>query len=659
MKQGVSDTSPAGKIREAVKRLFRKRACMILPKPSDGPIQSESDLSPFCREPLNTAVEFIRTNCSCKKVGGKYVSGAVVCNMAQDFIHRFQKGAPLLLIRAFERAVAAEARRHKEKLLISYLDRIGRLEKDLPVDEDKLTFEYQQATKDLLGEFDKLLLPVANQAEVLEERNSLVERMESMFNELKEANANASLEDCKVLFKDIFEPLKNDKFPETEDRTPNLTEFERRWRAAIQTYQDKARGPNREYVFQTEFPFVVTWVGGAVREMVLAFAKIKDELEQNVSVLMKHRDEARAGESRLKQMLADSNKAFEKQLEQKDQLIVDLQASVNSRILQAENKSREQAREIQTLRVELEQAKKERELMLEKERDISEKRLADMESKLHKAQNENQRLEQSLDDAREEHDKLLAEKNEAINQLARQLKVLELQPEATPRQDSSLLRTMKQYLEDIMSHFENEQTARNKNIGLLDQISRLQSELNQVRLKDHEAKMELVEEYEHKLREQRLEREASERQLTASISQSIEQLHATQESVSQETERKNKQIAELDIRMKRLEEEKQLRLEEFRRREQQLDDQYSVLTQHVKAIEALRSEMDDKEMMIAKLMTGNEAEKDDNDILIRTMGFLLEFHKQKRGVIPVNQIHNDENRSKLVQLLAKYKVPHE
>lgn len=658
-KQGASDTTAAGKVRDAIKRLFRKRACMVLAKPGEGPIQSESDLTSQCREQLTAAVDFIRSNCACKRVAGKYVSGAVVCNMAQDFIHRFQKPAPLLLIRAFERAVAAEARRHKEKLLISYLDRMGRIEKELPVDEEKLAIEYQTAIKELLGEFDRLLLPVANQAEVLEERNSLVERMESMYQEVREANANSSLEDSKYLFRDTFETLKNERFPEGEDGLPNITEFERRWRTAIQTYQDKARGPNREYVFQSEFPFIVTWAGGAVREMVMSFARKKEDLEQSVEQLTKHRDEARAGESRLKQVLADSNKAFEKQLEQKDQLIVDLQASVNARILQAENKAREQAREIQTLRVELEQAKKERELMLEKERDMFEKRLSDLEGKLHKAQNENSRLEQALDDAREEHDKLLSEKNEAINQLARQLKVLELQPEAAPRQDSSLLRTMKQYLEDIMSHFENEQTARNKNIGLLDQISRLQSELNQVRLKDHEAKMELIEEYEHKLRDLRLERETAERQAAASLSRCQEEMSALQETLRLEAERRTKHQAELETRLKRLEEERTQHNEEFRRREQQLEDQYSVLAQQVKTIEGLRSEMDDKDMAIAKLMTGNEAEKDDNDLLIQMLGILLEFHQKKRGVIPVSHIHNEENKGKLLALLAKYKVPHE
>ena len=658
-KQGASDTTPAGKVREAIKRLFRKRACMLLAKPGDGPIQSETDLSSQCRDQLASAVDFIRSNCACKRVGGKYVSGAVVCNMAQDFIHRFQKGAPLILIRAFERAVAAEARRHKEKLLISYLDHISRLEKDLPTDEEKLFIEYQTTTKNLLSEFDRLLLPVANQTEVMEERNSLVERMESMFQEIREANSNASLEDGKVVFREVFEGLKNETFPEGEDGLPNITEFERRWRNAIQTYQDRSRGPSREYVFQSEFPFIVTWAGGAVREMVLSFSRRKEELEQAVETLTKHRDEARAGESRLKQVLSDSNKAFEKQLEQKDQLIVDLQASVNTRILQAENKAREQGREIQTLKVELEQAKKERELMLEKERDMFEKRLGDLENKLHKAQNENSRLEQALDDAREEQDKLLAEKNEAINQLARQLKVLELQPESTPRQDSSLLRTMKQYLEDIMTHFENEQTARNKNITLLDQISRLQSELNQVRLKDHEAKMELIEEYEHKLRDLRLERETAERQAAASLSKLQEELNALQETLRQEAEKRTKQNMELETKLKRLEEDRTQRNEEFRRREQQLDDQYSVLSQQVKTIEGLRSEIDDKDMTIAKLMTGNETEKDDNDLLMQMLGLVLEYHQKKRGIIPVSQIHNDENKGKLLLLLNRYKVPHE
>jgi chromosome segregation ATPase len=270
---------------------------------------------------------------------------------------------------------------------------------------------------------------------------------------------------------------------------------------------------------------------------------------------------------------------------------------------------------------------------------------------------ENERLEQALDRGREENDRLLAEKNESISQLSHQLRVLELHPEASPRQDSSLLRTLRQYLEDILNHFDSEQSARNKNINLLDQISRLQSELNQVRLKDQEAKMELIEEYEHKLRELRLEREASDRQYATAISQRLDELNSTQESVRQETERKNKLISEMESRLRRLEEDKQLRFEEFQEREQQLEDQYSVLSQHTKAIEALRAQMDDKDMAFALLRTDHEAEKDDNDILIHTIGFLLEYINRRRNAVPISHIHNEDNKAKLLALLSRFNVP--
>jgi hypothetical protein len=648
----MSDASPASKVKDSIKRLFRKRACIVLPKPSDGLIQSELDIDPSCKEALQSAIDFIQSSSGCKKVAGKCVSGAVICNMAQDFIHRFQKSASLLLIRAFERAVAAEARRHKEKLLVSFLDNITKLEQSLPTDEEKLLLEYQSAAKEVLTEFDKILLPMANQLEVLEERSSLEERMEVLFQELRENNANISLEHCRDLFNTLISPLKSAKLEQEE-----LSDLERMWRSAFDQYNIQAKGPNRDSVLASEVPDIVVCLTSLIHTLALSYSDTREDLEGSITSLSKSIQEARGEEVRLKQALTDTAKAYEKQLEQKEQLISDLQGNVSSRIVQAENKSRDQAREIQTLRVELEQARKEKELMLEKERTLAEKRLQDLEAKLHRALLENERLEQALDRGREENDRLLAEKNESISQLSHQLRVLELHPEASPRQDSSLLRTLRQYLEDILNHFDSEQSARNKNINLLDQISRLQSELNQVRLKDQEAKMELIEEYEHKLRELRLEREASDRQYATAISQRLDELNSTQESVRQETERKNKLISEMESRLRRLEEDKQLRFEEFQEREQQLEDQYSVLSQHTKAIEALRAQMDDKDMAFALLRTDHEAEKDDNDILIHTIGFLLEYINRRRNAVPISHIHNEDNKAKLLALLSRFNVP--
>jgi len=640
------------KVKESIKRLFRKRACVVLPKPSDGLVQSALDIDPSCQEAFQAAIDFILRSSGCKKVAGKCVSGAVICNMAQDFLHRFQKSASLLLLRAFERAVAAEARRHKEKLIVSFLDQITKLEQSLPTEEEKLLLEYQSTAKGILLEFDRILLPVANQVEVLEERSSLEERMEVLFQELREANANSSQEHCRDLFSTLISPLKTAQLPNEE-----LPDLERKWRSALDQYNTRAKGPNRDSVLSAEVPDIVACLTSLVHTLVLSYTDSREDMEGSITSLTKSIQEARGEEVRLKQSLNDTVKGYEKQLEQKEQLISDLQGSVSSRIVQAENKSRDQAREIQTLRVELEQARKERELMLEKEKALAEKRVQDLEAKLHRALQENERLEQALDTGREEHDQLLSEKNEAISQLSRQLRVLELHPEASPRQDSSLLRTLRQYLEDILSHFDSEQSARNKNISLLDQISRLQSELNQVRLKDQEAKMELIEEYEHKLRELRLEREACDRQYAAAISQRLEELNSTQESVRQETERKNKLISELESRLRRLEEEKLLRVEEFQEREQQLEDQYSVLSQHTKAIEALRSQMDDKDMAFARLRTDHEAEKDDNDILIHTLALLLEYCHRRRSAVPISHIHNEDNKAKLLALLSRFNVP--
>jgi len=128
-----SSEDPVGikTIKSNIKRFFAKRACFNFPS-----LQLENN--PNFKESLNSLIDYIKQSTRTKRINGKSIDGAILSNMAQAYVHRFHKQAPAVIYSAFERSVAAEARRNKEKLFIRYLDKIGLIESDLPCEEDNL-----------------------------------------------------------------------------------------------------------------------------------------------------------------------------------------------------------------------------------------------------------------------------------------------------------------------------------------------------------------------------------------------------------------------------------------------------------------------------------------------------------------------------------------
>ena len=651
-KHGEED--PSGKIKASIKHLFKKRDFFNLFVGSD--VNSANSKTEFGK-----LVGMIRGNTELKKISGKAVSGAIICNMIQAYVHRINKSAPAVIYSAFERAVAAESRRNKEKLFIRYLDKMGLLENDLPCDEDNLYKEHQTALKELLKEFDLMMMNVFEQEEVQEERNSLVDRIYAYYEDLKGANIKSSETKCREVFKAIFDPLRQNGLKFLDDGTTSISDLEQQFLAGIQRYQDSAAGPCAESVFSEEISFLVPHMCTLLREIQNHIESEKEELQKELKGLTRHRDEARAGEKRLRDLLDETNKNYEKQLEQRAKEISDLQANVNTRIHMAENKSRTQAREIAGLKLELEQAQKEREMMIEAERDIYEKRIADIDSKMYKLQLENSKYERMLDDLREEQEKLIAEKNEQINDLSRKLKLIESQPDPNPRQDASVLRSFKDYLEDIFNKFSKEQNANAKYLSQLERVATLQNELNQVRIREQETKNKLIDEYEEKIKQFRAEHDQETKNFTETLEKQKEELKLTFESVSSDMEKQSRLNAEREDQIKRLMEEKLELSNELGKREQQLSDQYEVIDAYKKQMEQLQIEIEDRDNMLNRLKIENVEEKDDNDILINFMGVALEVFQKRKNTqtIHIGKIQNHDNRAKVAKLFKKFGIPYE
>ena len=637
-----SDSHSISSIKTGIRHFFRKRAFFNL----------------SLEKQQSALVEHVHKSTGLKRIGGKRITGAILCNMLQAFVHRFQKSSPAVIVGAFERAVAAEARRCKEKVFINYLDKMGLIEEDLPCEDEHLQKEHNSTARGVVKDFDELMMAVFDQEEVQEERNSLLDRIETYFEDLKQANFKASETKCRTEFKKAFDAIKQTETKYEEDSSTG--NVEKKLLGAIQQYQNSASGPCVDLVFSEEISFVVPYMSSLLRELQNLYENQKDELEREVKNLTRNKDEARAGEKRLRELLEETNKNYEKQLEQRDKQISELQANVNTRIHMAENKSKNQAREIQGLKLELEQAQKEKEMVLDAERDMYEKRVNDLESKLFKLQTDNSKYEKLLDDLREDQEKLIADKNEQINDLSRRLKLMETQSDASPRKDTSILRNFREYLDDIFNKFNKEQNLNSKYLQQLERVRSIQDELNQTRLSEQEAKNRLIEDYEDKIKKLQQDREQDSKKYSQLLEKQQSDLSVTYDNVKQDIEQNSLIVGQREEQIKRLVEEKNELSNELSKREQQLSDQYEVLQTYKKNTEQLEIEIENVTTTLNRVKIEKAEENDDNDLLIELIGFALEMQqKKKHQPIPLGKIQNHHNREKIIKIFRRLNIHYE
>jgi hypothetical protein len=552
-------------------------------------------------------------------------------------------------MRAYECAVAAEARRNKENSLLAYLDKMGSIEDSLPTDNDSLLLDHQVYSTDSLEKFDLILASVLGETEVQLERRSLVERMENYLKDLREKNFNASLEHCRTLFNNCFDT--------SAFRVEDFTNIDVKWQSSITAYREQAAGPCGDYILAENVQLIMTHCGAVIRENNIKHESQKEQVNRELQTATRQLIELKDLEILLRERLNEANSMVIQQTEVKDRQVAELQANVNVRAQQAEAKVRELTRDNQSLRQELEQALKEQRMMVETQRGILDKRIAESEAKLQRAQIENQKLERQLDEIREEHEKRVAEKNEQIGEISRKLKLIESQ-EDHPRQDSSLVVSLKEYLQEVLSNFSSDLTIRSKNIGLVEQVSQLQTDINALRLSVQAQRLKLIEDYEGQIKQLRQELEQETRNSAQMMNSMVTQLQQEVTDLQTKAFTKTQKISTLIDRVTRIEQEKEAMAKSKLLVQAQLDDQMEVIEALSRTIEGQKTEIEDKIEQISRLKFENVGNEDDNDILIQLMAAVLEFTKRQRGSVrnQLQAMHNADNKRKVEIILDKYRV---
>ena len=521
--------------------------------------------------------------------------------------------------------------------------------------------------------------------EILNEKNTIKQRMRSYYEELKQVNFKSSEELSRQVFKKLFQIVKED-----EDFIDRTIEIEGKLIAGVKGYYENSIGPAAYKVFIEEIVVVFPFFGSIIRDITEQMDTHQDDLLQEIENLKKNREKSRQNEKKLQEILDETIKNYENQLANKEKIINELQSSCNTRVNISETKMKNLSREFKLLQQELEQTQREKATILEAEKEIFNKKLLEYEKSIEKLKEENHQLEKEnnqlekennqLEKENEEnelkYEKALKDKENEIIQLTYKEKSLDEKfRESKERdfleisyrekvseahtegyEDYSILHKLKQDLAELFIYFHNEQSTNMKMAAQMDKIAILQNDLNKNRLKEIENRSNLINDYEEKM--SKLKDEIEE------LTKENNNLRLNQKNKaddSLEARDANEQLEELKIKITRKNEEISLAMENLKKRDEHIQGLYNVVNVHKKNYEKLETDFEDKNDELHRIKIELTQFKDDNDILLGLMGYSLEVLQKKRNIQAINlvQIQNPSNRNRVIKIFKKFGIPYD
>jgi hypothetical protein len=641
------------KTKQALRSLFPKRSCHYLCTPvvheadlsNVGTLRADQ-LSPTFIEQAQQFLGTVYLSTEAKQISGAPVTGPVLGNLLSLITDKLNKKRTLSVCRMFSSALGSEARRIKEQLLMSYFEDLTEVERKFPTDDEEITTAHTEKQASVLSSYDLLLGPMQTRPEVQEERKNMTLRMEDFLRDLKESNFNKSLDQSKQTFQRLFDSLLSTD-------PADAGKIEHALLQCIEDYHSEASGPCVNLVLVDNLSVIVNYCLQALRKAEVDHCLVADALKAENASLRNQVDAFKEAEAALQELVRTTVDKASKQVQAKDLQIAELTAAINARVNTSENKLRDFSRELQTLQADLDQARREKQLLADTQSEILKKRLEEAETRTLKATSQSSRLAGQLEELRLEHSQIISEKTSVINELSRKIKQLESQTEASPRQDTFILMAVKDYFEGMQSCFASEQTAHKKAKHCMEQLAEVQAELNRTRLAEQSQRFKLTEEFEAKQGELKSQLQSCSKQIAEL--EKVCQLQGSKLAMLKAVEPPQGEVPEVEVQTAEGKDE------DFAHDllENHLEIQFELIDTQRQSIEALRQEVDSKLELISKLKYDVVAKEDDNDMLLQVVNATLEFTKKMRPSLKnvFGAMHNPELKAKVEQLLTKHRVP--
>ena len=575
----------------------------------------------------------------------------MVYNASNAFAAILQKYRKPAFTSTEEKQLANEARKIKETLLLSYLDKMEPFEKGLPCDAEKIATYHVNLSTEIEQEFEKLLGYFSDFEYVSNEREDLIRRLNSIYNELKEKNFNYSQKACAKIFNSIFQSVKYTEISYLENGELNTEQLKQEWLSALVQYSDSAVGPASAGVWQDGFESILEYFTDLIAELNSTHRKNVEILEQKGKLLARHRDESRAGETKLRSMLEETNKLFEQQLENRDGILKELKVSMNTKILQLETKCREQAKDIHILKLELEQVRRERELAVENEKELAERRVSDYDARYKSLKQEIAKYRQMIDELNDEKERCMQEKNEALNELA--IKYTENSSDMQKEKSNvAELLEIRRMIEEVVNKFEGDTIKNFETLHAIDELTSCKIELNELKIRHHEDLEKLKKHYEEQSQKHKNSIQSPEKEpirytvVEAEIDVKSLKLERLVEKLKSSNEYLSKKVQDLTQESESLQHSLDVR-------EQQYNDQAEIMDLYIRQIKKLSSQIEEISSEYADSKVKATILGDDNARLIDLIDATIPYKSKNDPLVrkAFNRIVDPYNRALIKKVL--------
>ena len=631
-------SAEASRIKTSLKSFFRRRFCFN--SVAGNKVQ------------YHRLVEFIQQATPSKSIFGINLTGPIMCSMLQSYVNRISKKSPAVIQSAFNRAVAAEARKILEKLYVRYLEQMSEIESRLPCSEEELWIIHNTQVLELNNKFDRTMAEFIDCPEIREEKKTVIYRIATFYEELKEENLKQSVQKSREAFDKAFADVMKESFCE------DLNESEEMIAKALAEYFDKAAGPAALKVLVEKTEGLARFLCANIREVIAMNESIKEDMEKEIEDLKKSRDKVRNNEQRLQKMVQNLTEEFDLKLADKDKTFNELQVQYSAKLNNAEGKIKNLNRDLKAKNQEIEHFQQEKEALLDMQRNIFSDKEAEYLDIIEKLKEKVRILEDEQEQAQNRLEKSLTEKDEEIFELKQKEKLSESATDSI--QDYSILSGLRRDITEMFMLIETEQNNNSRFVIQMDKISSLQAELNKCRLKEIENRNKLIEEYDEKIYSLKDELEKANQEIQELKNENpVPKLTDKNENNTKIDETEIIKLVSLESELKLKTEQNNLLAEMIAKRDEQIESLYKVVETHKKQFEGLEYDFEDKGAQLAKLKSEINLIRDDNEVLIGLMGYSLEVLQKKRNIqaISLAQIGNVSNRARVIKIFKKFGIP--
>jgi len=233
-------------IRQCITDFFKKRDCFVLKRPvnDEKVLQNlasakESDFRPEYLDAVKELKHLIFDQARPKKLYGNSLNGAMLVELARNYVKAINDGGIPVIRTAWENVVEIECGKAVQNSVKLYTEKFAEIIKEKEILEED---EFEKTHREVETQAIELFQKKAVGEDTNRFREELKQGIYSEYGKLKEANKTKSTADCEELLNNLIKHLFDSIAANELD---DMDKLGAEWSRIVDNYKQVARGPSK------------------------------------------------------------------------------------------------------------------------------------------------------------------------------------------------------------------------------------------------------------------------------------------------------------------------------------------------------------------------------------------------------------------------------